>query len=81
MNIYNNLVGDLRATAATGLNAINGINANGPTAYNVYYNTIYLNATSTSVTTFGTSCILFSNTVTSFNSRNNILFNSFLCRS
>lgn len=76
LNIYNNLIGDLRATAATGLNAINGINANGTTSYNVYYNTIYLNATSSSVTNFGTSCILFSNTVTSFNSRNNILFNS-----
>ncbi len=76
LNIYNNLVGDLRATAATGLNAISGINANGTSSYNVYYNSIYLNASSTSVTTFGTSCITFSSGVTSFNSRNNILFNT-----
>jgi hypothetical protein len=76
LNIYNNLVGDLRATAATSLNAISGINANGTSSYNVYYNSIYLNATSTSITTFGTSCITFSSGVTSFNSRNNILFNT-----
>ena len=76
LNIYNNLVGDLRATTATGLNAISGINANGTSSYNVYYNSIYLNAASTSVTTFGTSCITFSSGVTSFSSRNNILFNT-----
>ena len=76
LNIYNNLIGDLRATASTGLNAINGINASATATYNVYYNTIYLNATSSSVTTFGTSCITFSSTATSFNSRNNILYNS-----
>ena len=75
LNIYNNLIGDLRATAATSLNAINGINASASATYNVYYNTIYLNATSSSVSTFGNSCITFSSTVTSFNSRNNILVN------
>jgi hypothetical protein len=76
LNISNNLIGDLRATAATGLNAINGINASATATYNVYYNSIYLNATSSSATTFGNSCITFSSTATSFNSRNNILVNT-----
>ncbi len=75
LTISNNLIGDLRAPASTGLNAINGINLNGTGTYNVYYNTIYLNATSSSVTTFGNSCITFSSAATSFNNRNNILVN------
>lgn len=75
LTISNNLIGDLRASAATGTNAINGINASATATYNVFYNTIHLNATSSSVTTFGTSCITFSSTVTSFNLRNNILVN------
>ncbi len=75
LTVYNNLIGDLRATAATGLNAINGINATGTTTFNIYYNSIYLNATSSSVTTFGTSCINFASTSTLFNLRNNVLVN------
>jgi hypothetical protein len=78
LTISNNLIGDLRATAATGLNAINGINLSGTGStgtFNVYFNTIYLNATSSSVTTFGNSCISFLGTATSLNSRNNILVN------
>ncbi|MBP6871544.1 MAG: hypothetical protein KBC43_06030 [Bacteroidales bacterium] len=75
LNISNNLIGDLRATAATGLNCINGINASASSTYNVYYNTIYLAATSSSATTFGNSCITWSSSVTSFNHRNNILVN------
>ena len=74
-NISNNLIGDLRAPAATGLNAINGINASATATYNVFHNTIYLNATS-SGTTFGNSCITFSSTATTFNLRNNILVNT-----
>ncbi|TAE75684.1 MAG: DUF1573 domain-containing protein [Bacteroidetes bacterium] len=76
LNISNNLIGDLRATAATGLNAINGINASATATYNVFYNTIRLSATSSSVTTFGTSCITFTSVITSFNLRNNILVNT-----
>ena len=75
LTIANNLIGDLRATASTGLNAINGINASATATYNVYFNTIYLNATSSSMTSFGNSCITFSSSATSFNSRNNILVN------
>ena len=59
LNVSNNLIGDLRATAANGTNAINGINANAASTFNIFHNTIYLSATSTSVTTFGNSCITF----------------------
>ncbi|OYU96730.1 MAG: hypothetical protein CFE21_00130 [Bacteroidetes bacterium B1(2017)] len=74
-NIYNNIIGDLKATAATGLEAIKGINFTATATANLYYNTIYLNASSSSVTTFGTSCVSFSSTTTAFNLRNNILIN------
>ena len=75
-NISNNIIGDLRTPAATGLNAINGINASATSTYNLFYNTIYLNASSTSVTTFGTSCVTFNSTATAFNNRNNIFVNA-----
>ncbi len=75
LNINNNLIGDLRATAATGLNAILGLNLSATSTYNVHFNTIYLNATSSSVTTFGNSCVLFSSTATSLNMQDNVLTN------
>jgi Secretion system C-terminal sorting domain len=75
LNITNNLIGDLRATTATGANAINGINAGASSTYNIFNNTVRLDASSTSATTFGSSCVLFSSTVTSLNLRNNVLVN------
>jgi trimeric autotransporter adhesin len=74
--ISNNLIGDLRATASTGLNAINGINASANAVFQIYYNSICLNATSSSVTTFGNSCITFSSSATDFNAINNVLVNT-----
>ncbi|MBK8564615.1 MAG: hypothetical protein IPN76_15100 [Saprospiraceae bacterium] len=79
VNIFNNLIGDLQTPSATGLIAIRGLNFpnTGTGTSNVYYNTVYLNATSTSATTFGTSCIQFSSTATNvLNLRNNILVNT-----
>lgn len=75
-NIFNNLIGDLKTPTSTSLNAIQGINVGASVTVNAYYNSIYLNASSTSVTTFGSSCIGFSSTATAFNSRNNILYNA-----
>ncbi|GAB3852395.1 hypothetical protein GCM10028822_20030 [Hymenobacter terrigena] len=72
--INNNLIGDLRTPAATGTTAIAGLNITGATAVNAYYNTIYLNATSTGAT-FGTSGI-FANTTTTVDLRNNIVVNT-----
>lgn len=75
-NVNNNLIGDLRAPAATGLNAIIGINASATATYNMFYNSVYLNATSSSVTTFGNTCVNFSSTATTLNLRNNLLYNN-----
>ena len=57
VTIYNNLIGDLRAPVTSSGVAIRGINLTSTTAnssLNVYYNTVYLNATS-SGTDFGTA--------------------------
>ena len=75
VSVYNNIIGDLRATAATGTNAVNGIYISGGTAVNAYYNTVNLNATSSSVTTFGTSGI-YANTSPAVDLRNNIIVNT-----
>jgi hypothetical protein len=59
VNAYNNLIGDLRAPAAVSTDAIRGIAVTSTTAtttYRIYYNSIYLNASS-SGTDFGTSGI------------------------
>ena len=81
-NIFNNLIGDLRAPAANAANPINGINITGisaSTTLNVSFNSIYLNATS-SGTNFGTTGLFhtFVTTATSatLNSRNNIIVNT-----
>ncbi|MBO0358234.1 T9SS type A sorting domain-containing protein [Hymenobacter sp. BT186] len=74
VTIHNNLVGDLRAPAATGLNALAGLFLSSGTTINVYFNTVYLNATSTGAT-FGTSGIYFSGTPTTVDLRNNVVVN------
>lgn len=55
-NLSNNLIGDLKATNSSSTNAVIGLNLAAGTTTNAYYNTIYLNATSTA-STFGTSGI------------------------
>ncbi|MBO2008647.1 T9SS type A sorting domain-containing protein [Hymenobacter negativus] len=72
--VANNLVGDLRTPAATGLLAVTGLNVAGSTAVNAYYNSISLNATSTGAT-FGTSGMYLSSTSTILDARNNIVVN------
>ena len=47
LNMYNNYIYNLKATASTSLTAVNGICINGGTTANVYFNTVYLNAVST----------------------------------
>jgi hypothetical protein len=74
-NVNNNVIGNLSAPVSTGTNAVRGMDFSTGATCNVYYNTIYLNATSTSTTTFGTSCITFSTTPASLDLRNNILIN------
>ena len=74
-NIYNNVIGDLQAVAATGTNAVIGIGAISTSTYNIYFNNVILKATSTSTTTFGSSCISITSSATQLNLRNNVLVN------
>ncbi|PZF73552.1 Ig-like domain-containing protein [Taibaiella soli] len=73
--IYNNLVGDIKAPAATDPNAVVGIYISSVNAANVYNNTVYLSATSSGAT-FGSSALYVSSTSPSVTSRNNILVNN-----
>jgi hypothetical protein len=80
--IVNNLVGNLTAPAATGSNAIVGINITGSattSTLNVFYNTVYLNNT-TSGAGFGSSALstlaAATATTSALNLRNNILVNT-----
>ena len=73
--IYNNLIGDLTATASTSLRAIEGISVFGGTTSNIYYNTVYFTGTSTG-TNYGSSALRVDNTSTTLDLRNNILINT-----
>ena len=80
--IHNNIIGDLRVTAGSGVDLIRGIsliNTGLTSNLNVYYNTVYLNAVS-SGSNFGTSGIyhLASTTATTatLDMRNNIIQNN-----
>jgi hypothetical protein len=82
VNIYNNLIGDLRAPAASAVDPIRGISLTSTKTFsniNVYYNTIYLNATSTG-TNFGSTGIFhtanFTATTAALNLTNNIVSNT-----
>jgi len=81
-NVFNNMIGNLTASAASATDAIRGINITSTTALsnvNVYYNTIYISATS-SGTNFGTSGIYHAASTTATTAaldlRNNIIVNS-----
>jgi hypothetical protein len=73
-NIYNNIIGDLRAPIASAANPVMGINISTGTTYNVSFNTIFLNATSTGAN-FGSSAI-WANTAPALNFQNNIFVNN-----
>ncbi|WP_123985276.1 Ig-like domain-containing protein [Taibaiella soli] len=73
--VYNNLVGDIKAPAATNANAVVGIFISSVAAADVYNNTVNLNATSTGAT-FGSSALYVSSTTPTVMLRNNILVNN-----
>ena len=80
-NVYNNFIGDLTAPASASPEAIRGINITSTTASgnnNIYYNTIYLNASSTGAN-FGTTGIYHTTsgtaTTAALDLRNNIIVN------
>ncbi len=72
--IFNNFIGNIHTPNSTNVIAINGINLTGTASYNIYFNTIFLNASSTGAT-FGTSGVQFASTVTALDLRNNIIVN------
>ncbi len=81
-NIYNNLIGDLKAPIAnTGSDVVRGISVTSiapNSTINLYFNTIYLNASSTGAS-FSTSGIYHTSnataTIATLNLRNNIITN------
>ena len=72
--LYNNFLSNLLAPVGSSLNAISGIYINGGTNIGLYYNSIYLNATSTAGT-FGTSGI-YASTIPTVDMRNNNIVNN-----
>ena len=82
INIFNNLIGDLRAPNASFADAVRGLSVTATTtssAINASFNTIYLNATSVGAN-FGTSGIFHTASTTSTTAtltlRNNIVVNT-----
>lgn len=82
VTVSNNIIGDLLTTASGLTDAIRGINiasSSSSSTVNVYYNTVYINATSTG-TNFGTTGIYHSASTTAttaaLNLRNNIIVNT-----
>ena len=73
-NIYNNLVGNIFTPAATGINRVNGIYIAGGTNINLYYNSVYLNGTSSGAN-FGSNAI-YASTTPNVNLRNNVFVNN-----
>lgn len=79
--IFNNVIGDLNAPFAAGTDAIRGISVTSTTltsSTQVYYNTVYLNATSAGAN-FGTSGVFHTGSTTATTAvldlRNNIIIN------
>lgn len=72
--IYNNTIGNLTATYSSSAPAIRGIDVASGTAANVYYNTVYIPATSSSGTSFG-SAALYTSTGVQTRINNNIFIN------
>src|SRR4030095_8216266 len=77
-NIYNNFINALNTPASASTTpAIAGINVASGAAnqfVNIYYNSVYLNSSSSSLTTFSTAC-LYALTTTNVDVRNNIFVN------
>ncbi len=74
IDVQQNLIGILRAPASTSANAVNAINVAGGSTVNLYYNTIKLDATSTS-TLFGSSILNAAAASATITCRNNIFIN------
>jgi hypothetical protein len=79
VDIYNNFISELKAPVSTSADAVYGLWLQagvGIGQINAYHNTVYLNATSTSATTFGTAVAFLNANPVSIDLRNNILVNT-----
>lgn len=74
VTLHNNIIGDLRTPSANAAIPLAGLNITGGTTVNAYYNTVYLN-TSSSGALFGSSAISAS-TTPALTLRNNIFVNT-----
>ncbi len=74
ISTYNNMISDLRTPAANAAIPLAGIYVSGGTTNSVFFNTVYLNGTSTGAL-FG-SAALYASTSTTLDMRNNILVNN-----
>lgn len=74
LRVYNNFVSDLRAASSSSTNAVVGLYFAAGTTVQSFYNTVYLNGTSSSAT-FGSSA-LYGGSTTTIDLRNNILVNA-----
>ena len=72
--VYNNFISNLSTPNSASTSAITGIDINAAGTFDVYYNSIYMNANSTGAT-FGTSAI-YANTSATLDLRNNNLVNT-----
>ncbi|MDQ6692895.1 MAG: hypothetical protein M3014_00510 [Chloroflexota bacterium] len=70
----NNLIGDIKTPSANAAISLAAINITGGTTVNLYYNTIYLNASSSGAL-FGSSAV-YASTSPTVNFRNNVFVNS-----
>jgi len=73
-NLYNNLIGNLETPNANAAIPLAGIYVSGGTTVNAYYNTVYLNGSSTG-TLFG-SAALYASTSPALTLKNNIFVNT-----
>jgi hypothetical protein len=82
VSVFNNLIGNLTASAASGADVIRGISSTSTATVsnlNVFFNTVYINATSSGAN-FGTSGVFHTTSATAttaaLNLRNNIIVNT-----
>lgn len=75
-NFYNNLIGDIKSPTGTSSVSVSGfyLDASSTSSLNLYYNSVYLNASSSGAN-FGSAAI-FSSSTAVVNLRNNILINN-----
>ncbi|MBK8553930.1 MAG: hypothetical protein IPL53_23960 [Ignavibacteria bacterium] len=72
-NIYNNLIGNLKAPNSNSSMSLNGLSVTGGTSVNLFNNTVHLNASSTGAS-FGANILLVVTSI-NFTMRNNIFVN------